>query len=1558
MFGRTNPARVETRGLARFFVLGTLIASGVFAVSLAHPNQASAAGECPAGWTFNSSSNSCEVTLSSYGTASVTVPASVTSVTVDVNGAQGGRGGRNSTYYGDSNRGLPGNVGRVSGELSVTSGDVLAIYVGSGGGEGATGCGSLGYCIGGQNGQGGSGGSNPLGLYNGGGGASQEPADWSGGGGGGGAATVVKKNAAVIIVASGGGGGGGGAGYGSGGTGDTGRLTSGTNGLNGNRTGSGDGGGGGGGGGGTQGGLGGYAGSGDGSGTGGSAGSSTAASGLTASFISARAGSAVISYALAPLVTVSPTVPSSITAPVTVSGSQGTWTGASSYAYQWLRCTASASASSGSGGFVEPAGCTVIGSATSLAYSPSLSDLGAYLRLAVTATNSTGSTTAYSATSSAVVLSAPTVDLVASSDTGVLDSDNLTRDSTPTFSATNLAVGADVVFTAIKGSETQTCGPLAVTAVTQSCTFGELVDGTWSVTAQQSSGANTSAASSAVSTVIDTSRPTSASSIVLASASDSGASSTDRNTSDSTPSITLGGLEVGSRAVVTASKPGSADVTCEIPNVSSAVEACTFSTPLADGTWSFSVEQFDDAGNASTATSGLEVTIDTSAGVTLAGSTPATGTSATALSSFAFRATLTDPPAGATSFTSSDITIGGTSTGWSVDPASWVQVSSTVYDFVVRGTTPSQGTLSVAVPSGSYQDLAGNTATASNTMQSTIVVAAPTNSIAPAISATAGTTTTLGSTLSSTTGTWNDKGDINPTTAVRWQVCPDATGIGCTDISGAQGSTFVPTSSQLGLYVRSVVTRTNVAGATEASSTPVGPMGKSNQQINFTNPGTKTYAANAFSIAPTSTFPSSANSTGLTVAVASQTPSVCTISGFSVTTVASGTCTLVATQPGDAQFNAATQVTQTFTINRANESPVTTLSTSQVEPGQSVILTTDNASAGAVTYAVVSGPCTINGNQVLTTGTGNCIVSTSIASDDRYNSSTPANVTLQVRNIDALTVPLISDSLLSAGDIPLTVTTLSGRTPSVTAGPSGVCSYNSGTGKVVAVGAGTCTVTSSVVDNGTWTASSVTRTFAFAAPPSAPTISSVTTNGSDLVEGASAKVSFTPGALNGSTLVDYSVLATPAGAGSPVSVRCAASPCTVTGLTPGSGYTFTVTANAMAAGNAVTSAPSSASSQVTVKTPHQITLTQPGTHQLSDAPFAVQASSTADASWVPTITSATPGVCTISGSLVTIVGAGTCTLTASHVGGTSSSVQYGYGTTTVNFVIAGPSANDSLAVSTSVCSQVESAASICYSDGLLAGDTAEDSITGIGGGDGSGSTVGFRSPPPPTRISVTRQPNGGAIAKAIVRQDKPQAPVRSVVFVVFDEAGTPVKRVAVTVPAGETLASVRLPEFKAGYEVRAYTTNEAGVSDRAPIGANVLKRPTTLGKRSDGTPILFGKRIARPVQFDPNSPELDERAMEVLDGVVRYAARNGGRVFVTGFVRNQGGIVADQKALSSARAQQVAMYLSKQGVDTWIRFNGYGAYREGQGLPGDRRVEVRWSNQELPVMRGDVGSSS
>jgi hypothetical protein len=74
-----------------------------------------------------------------------------------------------------------------------------------------------------------------------------------------------------------------------------------------------------------------------------------------------------------------------------LSASEGTWTGgATSFAYQWQRCD-------GSGG-----ACVSITGATGTAYGVGSVDVGNTLRVAVTATNLTGSTNAVSAPTSLV----------------------------------------------------------------------------------------------------------------------------------------------------------------------------------------------------------------------------------------------------------------------------------------------------------------------------------------------------------------------------------------------------------------------------------------------------------------------------------------------------------------------------------------------------------------------------------------------------------------------------------------------------------------------------------------------------------------------------------------------------------------------------------------------------------------------------------------------------------------------------------------------------------------------------------------------------------------------------------------------------------------------------------------------------------------------------------------------------------------------------------------------------------------------------------------------------
>ena len=366
--------------------------------------------------------------------------------------------------------------------------------------------------------------------------------------------------------------------------------------------------------------------------------------------------------------------------------------------------------------------------------------------------------------------------------------------------------------------------------------------------------------------------------------------------------------------------------------------------------------------------------------------------------------------------------------------------------------------------------------------------------------------------------------------------------------------------------------------------------------------------------------------------------------------------------------------------------------------------------------------------------------------------------------------------------------------------------------------------------------------------------------------------------------------------------------------------------------------------------PHEVAIDAPTQISVAEGLLTLEARSVPMAFLEVTLTSLTPSVCTInSDGNVVLLTAGTCTLRGTAPGGDDGGgVFYDEGIRTVSFAVLPVNT-----VATLPASAVTFGASTTVElprapQGTNRPTTAANA--GSGSQDGAGPTRGIKPPPPPVRLDTVPLPGGRrANVTVTVNQSRPGAPVRGVVLLVFDQTGAQRHRVAVEVLPGASEVTAQVP-FGAEYQVRAFTTNDAGVSNRAPIGANVLNASTVVGKREDGTPILFGKRIAKPVLFDPDSPELTQQARAVLDGVVRYARQNGGRVFITGFVRNQGGDRRDQKRLSDARAAQVAEYLSARGVQTWIRYNGYGAYRKGQGLPQDRRVEVRWSADEIPSL--------
>ena len=174
--------------------------------------------------------------------------------------------------------------------------------------------------------------------------------------------------------------------------------------------------------------------------------------------------------------------------------------------------------------------------------------------------------------------------------------------------------------------------------------------------------------------------------------------------------------------------------------------------------------------------------------------------------------------------------------------------------------------------------------------------------------------------------------------------------------------------------------------------------------------------------------------------------------------------------------------------------------------------------------------------------------------------------------------------------------------------------------------------------------------------PNAPTVGTATPGNSQ------ASVTFAPNGTGGSPITGYTVTSNP----DSISQTGTSSPITVSGLTNGTAYTFTVVAT-NAAGDSV---PSAASNSATPKANQVITFTNPGAQNFGTSPTLV---ATSTSSLTPTFTSSTTGVCTISSwGMLTFVTAGSCTIDADQAGNNAFNAASTVSRTfTVNAVVPG-----------------------------------------------------------------------------------------------------------------------------------------------------------------------------------------------------------------------------------------------------------------------------------------------
>lgn len=393
---------------------------------------------------------------------------------------------------------------------------------------------------------------------------------------------------------------------------------------------------------------------------------------------------------------------------------------------------------------------------------------------------------------------------------------------------------------------------------------------------------------------------------------------------------------------------------------------------------------------------------------------------------------------------------------------------------------------------------------------------------------------------------------------------------------GATGTCAGPAACAIGItglingtaYTFSV-TATNSAGTGSASSASGSVTPKSAQTITFANPG-----AQNFGTTPTLTATATSS---LAVSFSSSTTGVCTVtSGGALTFVTAGTCTINADQAGNGVYAAATQVSQSFTVNAIVPGAPTigtatagdtqasvTFSAPASTGGASITGYTVTASPGGFTATGASSPLTVTG---LTNGAAYTFTVTATNSAGTGGASAASN---SVTPKAAQTITFANPGAQNFGTTPtLTATSTSSLTVSFTSSTTGVCTITSG-GALTFLTTGTCTINADQAGNSSFLAATqVSRSFTVnAVVPGAPTVGTASPGDTQ------ATVTFAAPAFNGgSTITGYTVTSNPGG----ITATGAASPITVTGLTNGVAYTFTVTATNIAGTGSASAASNSA----------------------------------------------------------------------------------------------------------------------------------------------------------------------------------------------------------------------------------------------------------------------------------------------------------------------------------------------------------------------------------------------
>jgi len=361
---------------------------------------------------------------------------------------------------------------------------------------------------------------------------------------------------------------------------------------------------------------------------------------------------------------------------------------------------------------------------------------------------------------------------------------------------------------------------------------------------------------------------------------------------------------------------------------------------------------------------------------------------------------------------------------------------------------------------------------------------------------------------------------------------------------------------------------------------------------------------------------------------------VATISGNTVTIVGAGSTLITASQAGDANYEAAPDVAQTLTVNKADQIITIDAIADKLITDADFNVTASTTSGEALTYVIQSGPATISGTTITLDGTaGTVVVEVSQAGTVNYNAA--SNTTSFVVTNPSLQDQTITFDALATktfGDADFDLTATASSTLAVTYSSSDLSVATVSDSTVTIIGAGTTLITASQAGDNTFNP--------------APNVAQTLT-----VNKAEQTVSIDAIADKLITDADFNVVASTT-SGEPLTYAIQSGPATISGTTISlDGTTGTVVIEVSQSGTANYNAASSTTSFV-VNDPslqnQSITFDALVTKTYGDADFDLTA--TASSTLAVTYSSSDLSVATVSDSTVTIIGAGTCIITASQAG--------------------------------------------------------------------------------------------------------------------------------------------------------------------------------------------------------------------------------------------------------------------------------------------------------------------